>query len=187
MIMQILSKEKAEETLPKIQKGLNQYQEIMKMFRVSDVPTDNTFQRKFNGFYRLRRNSEFRKSYYTYLYNNRNSNIIFEDVIYYLYQNHNRLEASFSSKLLATINPDMPIWDTYVLQNLGLLPTKQYEDNRISKTIILYNAICNWYNEFLSMDNTREILSLFDKVYPNSGITNVKKIDLLLWQIRKDK
>ena len=30
------------------------------------------------------------------------------------------IEASFSSKMLATINADMPIWDRYVVQNLCL-------------------------------------------------------------------
>ena len=37
-----------------------------------------------------------------------------------MYEATGNIEASFSSKMLATINTDMPIWDCYVVQNLCL-------------------------------------------------------------------
>jgi hypothetical protein len=45
---------------------------------------------------------------------------MFEEVIWYLYEKTVQVEASFCSKLLCTIQPNMPIWDVYVLKKLGL-------------------------------------------------------------------
>lgn len=44
--------------------------------------------------------------------------------------------------------------------------------------------ISKWYEEFLHIQEAKEILSLFNDKYPNANITDVKKIDLILWQIR---
>jgi hypothetical protein len=43
----------------------------------------------------------------------------FEKTITYIYEELDRFEASFSSKLVATLNPAMPIWDSVVLKNFG--------------------------------------------------------------------
>ena len=37
------------------------------------------------------------------------------------YKEIGNIEASFSSKMIATIDPNMPIWDRYVMQNLCLM------------------------------------------------------------------
>jgi hypothetical protein len=39
---------------------------------------------------------------------------------------YGKLEASFASKLLATIDPNLPVWDKHVLRNTGLkAPSRQ--------------------------------------------------------------
>lgn len=47
-------------------------------------------------------------------------NVSFEEVLQYLYSDLGRVEPSFSSKLVATIDDSKPVWDVHVLNNLGL-------------------------------------------------------------------
>ena len=82
--------------------------------------------------------------------------------------------ASFSSKLLATVNPNMPVWDKFVLQNLGLRAPYYYEKERLHKTILLYQKICDWYHT----EDAAEKLIQFNLRFPNVDITDVKKIGL---------
>ena len=111
-----------EMILDRVEIGIEKYNRIMKRIAEVDVSTDTEFQRFYNGFYRMRqRPASFYASYYAYLeQNKRNRDLTFEDIVTYLYQETGSIHASFSSKLLATMNPDMPIWDKFVLQNLGL-------------------------------------------------------------------
>ena len=162
--------------------GLEKYNRIMKRVHEVDVSTDAEFQRFFNGFYRMRqRPADFYASYYAYLEQNKhNRELTFEDILTYLYQETGSIHASFSSKLLATVNPDMPIWDKFVLQNLGLRTPYYYEKDRFQKTVQLYRRICDWYKS----SEAKEKLNEFNRLFPNAEISDVKKIDFILWATR---
>ena len=100
--------------------GFDKYKQIMEMVLKTDVSSDPEFQRTFNGFYRVRRNAEWRKAYYDLFEKVKVNNPSFEFIIKTMHEATGNIEASFSSKMLATINPDMPIWNRYVVQNLCL-------------------------------------------------------------------
>ena len=44
--------------------GLEQYGYIISQWKTVDVSADEDFQTKFNGYYRVRRNAEWRECYY---------------------------------------------------------------------------------------------------------------------------
>lgn len=44
--------------------GLDYYSRIMNNVRITNVATDRTFQKTFNGFYLVRRNESWRNVYY---------------------------------------------------------------------------------------------------------------------------
>ena len=46
--------------------GLDKYRYIMEQVSITNVAIDTDFQRTFNGFYVVRRNESWRKSYYEY-------------------------------------------------------------------------------------------------------------------------
>lgn len=148
-----------------------------------DVSTDAEFQKFFNGFYHMwQRPASFYASYYAYLEQNKhNKELTFEDIVTYLYQETGSIYASFSSKLLATVNPNMPIWDKFVLQNLGLRTPYYYEKDRLQKTVQLYHSICDWYKS----GEAAEKLAEFDAIFPDADISDVKKIDFILWATRE--
>lgn len=176
---------KIKQSLENIKPGLIKYIDIMNRVNNSNVSVDNEFQKKFNSFYRMRQRSpEFYDCYFNLLENSKGSIITFEEVIMHIYNKLGRVEASFSSKLVATIDPDKPIWDMYVLHNLGLKTPYQADKNRVGKIINLYDEICDWYDEYLLREETGEVLEIFNQMYPNVCITDVKKIDFILWQMR---
>ena len=165
--------------------GFDKYQQIMDSVRKTDVSTDPEFQRSFNGFYRVRRNAEWRKTYFSLFESVKNSEPTFEFIIRSLYEKTGNIEASFSSKMLATINADMPIWDRYVVQNLCLCIKGKTKEDQLKCSIDVYNEMIDWYDSFLQTKNGRDCIEEFDLTLPGyKWMSAVKKIDFYLWSIR---
>lgn len=176
---------KVNEALIKIEPGLFKYLYIMERFHKTDVSKDLEFQKRFNGFYRIRqRKPEFYNEFYNFMKEHKDKEVSFDLVLEHFYNTFERVEASFSSKLVATINPNLPVWDEFILKNLGLKKPAYGTKNRINKTIELYNSIIKWYEDFLQTDDSIRMIQLFDERYKGVDITDTKKIDLILWQIR---
>lgn len=177
--------EKAKSIIHTIEPGLRKYQAIMDSFHKVDVSKDQEFQRLFNGFYRIRQRPKvFYESYYSYMESCKNKSVSFRDILYFFYLEMDRMEASFSSKLLATINPSMPVWDEFVLKNLNLKKPRPYSKTRFEDTVNLYGRIVEWYEGKTISSEGEQLIQLFDETYPNENITDVKKIDFILWKNR---
>ena len=168
-------------------RGVQKYAEILKSFSSTNVILDELFQKKFNGFYRVRRNSDWQKVYYSIMEDGKRKPLTFEMVLKELFTSLGRVEASFSSKLLHTLNNDMPIWDKWVLQNLTLDPPKQYwsMEKKLNACALLYNKIVVWYKKTLSMEEIQQKIVQFDAFFPEyKWFSETKKLDFFLWQIR---
>jgi hypothetical protein len=55
---------------------------------------------------------------------------------------------------------------------------------RMKSAIEKYEEIVAQYRAFMNTRLCGEILNLFDEKYPDNGISDVKKIDFILWQNR---
>lgn len=165
--------------------GAVKYDFIMKRFLETDVSKDEEFQTRFTGFYRIRRNKElFLKNYYSYMESLKGKNVSFETIIKKVRTFKGSIEPSFSSKMLATLNPNMPAWDKYVLFNLGITMPKSYSVT-IDKCIHIYNKIISFYDSLLNSSDAKKMIEMFDKKLPSFvHFTKIKKIDLMLWQKR---
>lgn len=160
--------------------GLDRYADIM----IGD-PVSPEFQRAFNGYYRIQRNEEWRQHYYDLFVKAKAERFSFEQIISELYRLTGNVEASFSSKMLATIDASKPIWDQYVLQNLGLELTGKSQEEKLQNTVVLYNRIVRWYVDYLTTDEARENIREFDRLLPEyAWVSETKKIDCLLWSKR---
>jgi hypothetical protein len=95
-----------------------------------------------------------------------------------------RVEASFASKLVATLDPSKPVIDKFVLKNFALRLPRRGSPDRENKTVDLYHDLCGKYSDFIQSQTGVMIRELFDRRHPGSGISELKKIDLVLWQIR---
>lgn len=186
----ILCEKNVTKALEKLDVGLGKYEKIMKGLYKTNVAEDEKFQKAFNNFYKIRQR---KKDFYDYYYKlleekkNKKAGITFKEIINAIYKNTNEVHASFASKLVATINPDKPIWDSVVLQNLGLVKPKSSTGNRtneITEIVCLYDKICDWYAQKLNTADSIKAIQLFDEKFPKNNISNVKKIDFILWQVR---
>ena len=109
--------------------------------------------------------------------------VTFEYILRELYARTGRIEASFSSKMLAALDTNRPIWDSIVLGKLNMKP-KAYKDKerRLQEAVEIYHSIELWYQELLQSPNAPEILAAFDAAFPEySRFSAVKKVDFLLW------
>ena len=160
--------------------GLDRYADIM-----HGDPASPEFQRAFNGYYRIRRNEEWRQHYYDLFVKAKVERLSFEQIITELFRLTGNVEASFSSKMLATIDPSKPIWDQYVLQNLGLELIGKSQEEKLQNAVALYDRIVKWYKEYLTTSEARENIIDFDRLLPEyAWVSDTKKIDCLLWSKR---
>ena len=165
--------------------GFDKYQYIMDQVRKTNIATDAVFQRTFNGFYIVRRNEAWRKVYYELFEKVKTETPTFEGILTFMYEQTGNIEPSFSSKMLASIFPEKPIWDRYVVQNLNMELVGTTKQERLKNAIILYANIAKWYADFLQTDKAKECVEVFDRVMPDyKHISNIKKIDSILWSIR---
>jgi len=163
------------------------YCDLLQRSSKINVANDRAFQKAFTAFYRVRRDDEWRQYYFKLFeeLKNRKTAPSFGEIQLRLFQHCGQIESSFSSKMLATIDPNMPIWDSYILKNLGLKLKGRTKEERLSCAVVLYESICNWYTDFLKTDEAKEMLDLFNETFPEfDRITPLKKIDFILWAMR---
>ncbi len=175
-----------DEALSKVKAGLERYCWIQGNLQRCDVVSDHIFRSRFNHFYRVRRNGSWQNCFYNLLEKRKTIGIAFPVALHELVKATSRIEASFASKLVATIHPEMPVIDKFVLNNFGLHLPFQYSRDRERGCVRVYNQLCESYSTFMKTDQARKIREKFESIFPWAQITNVKKIDLVLWQIRDE-
>jgi hypothetical protein len=166
--------------------GIDRYAFIIKEIHNRDISKDIDYQRTYNAFYVVRRDATWRKTYYNYFEKQKkNKDLTFEEIIRYLYKHTGFVEASFSSKLLSTINPKMPIWDMYVLKNLGFKTKLGKPLDKIDQAVKLYRQIQDYFMGLLKSEWGKEAIYLFNQTIPDHRwISDLKKIDFYIWKLR---
>lgn len=122
--------------LSRIETGLKRYCWIQENVHACNVSRDYVFQNRFNAFYKVRRGSDWRRNFYTLLEASKASGITFDHALHLLLEQTSRFEASFASKLVATLHPEKPVIDQHVLRNFGLrLPLGRNRENRCPRLL----------------------------------------------------
>ena len=166
--------------------GLEDYKFIITRARTSgDLSQDVKFQRRFTYFYRVRRPIEWLYHYYRLFQSMRSvANPQFADILSAIAAfSDNRVEISFASKMLATINPDLPIWDRYIRDNLGLpeIPPSR-SPRRFEQAVAAYELLTERMTDLLATDEAKREIAEFDRIFPRySDFSPMKKLDYLIW------
>jgi hypothetical protein len=173
------------------QLGFDTYKDILDHIKKSKkIKTDDDFQKMFNSYYKIRRNAAWRQIYYSFFENNKNNaKLTFDKTIDYLYDKTKMVEASFSSKLLASINTKMPMLDSNVLRNLDLNINGSGEE-KLQNAKEVYKKIRKKYDDYENnfRSNFNKAIAIFDTYFPNNQkISNTRKLDYLLWFCTKDE
>uniref|UniRef100_UPI0035C75EA3 hypothetical protein n=1 Tax=Sphingobium yanoikuyae TaxID=13690 RepID=UPI0035C75EA3 len=109
----------------------------------------------------------------------------FERVLTALHNATGRIEASFASKLHATIDPHMPVYDSWVRLNMSLKARSGPAQLRVPALCADYESIASSYAWIMGQPDYAHVRAAFDDALPDlRDIGDVKKVDLLLWQSR---
>lgn len=164
--------------------GFAKYSFITDVFWMVNSYSDYSFRVVYTDFYKLNigTDQEFRNMYFHLLESHKRNQYRFEDILKMLYDISGKMHGSFASKLLATVNPKLPIIDRFIKEHLEL--DSYYGINNSNEIITQYYEIINIYEAFLKTQKCKEWIKLFDEKFPNNKIENIKKIDFILWQIR---
>ena len=176
------------EKLERYEKKLCRYNFLRENLKTTDVSTDREYQTRFKGYYRVRQKPPaWYEAFFLILEREKsNHRISFREVLEEMWDKTKRVEASFSSKLLATINPGKPVWDANVLGHLGLLAQskkigrltigKQDIESyrqRIAETVHIHSCIQEKAKATLQCAGFRQW-----------KLRRIKKLDLFYWQLR---
>ena len=169
---------------------LADYDYLQKSLFLTDVSTSEDYQRKFNSFYRVRqRSADWYEDFYSLFEGVKYSytSIRFKDSLLEFHGKTNRVEASFVSKIIATINPNLAVWDNQVLKNLGLKPPyyNMETNRRLERCVQTYKVLQTEMSDLLQSPSFPEWRERFDEEVPQyTHFTDMKKLDLYLWQNR---
>ena len=173
--------------------GFDKYCEIVNLASsTADLTTCEYFQRLFNRYYVVRRNKDWRESFYSIFQDVKlgSTTCEFNSIIDAVYdKTKGCVEPSFSSKMLSVFDADKPILDSQVTANLDISWGGNTPEQRLESAKEAYNKICRKYSNFLSTDNCKEAVKKFNEMFPNySGQLSVtKKIDYFLWSFTLDE
>ena len=174
-----------ESVLTTRRKDIDKYALTIEGIKKGDITQDRAYQRNYNGFYRVRRGADWQKVYYEIFEREKNNEPHFDKILTEIYERTGNTGMSFSSKMVHSIDTNKPIWDQYVLSNLGLELKVCNPVKRIKKAIELYSRIEEWYRDFIDTDEARQWIQEFDEKFSEfAWISPTKKIDFVLWATR---
>lgn len=177
--------EDAREALQTVRRRVEQYDWLMGALYDRDVSEDRHFRRAYLSHFKLRqKDREFLRFYFTWLEEHKHRRVSFEQALLAIYREFGVLDPASASKLAATIDPDLPVWDTQILGSMGIRPLALEKDRRrVEKTIEAYEKLSAWYERYLASRDGRMAVKVFDEVYPDSGFSPMKKADFTIWSI----
>lgn len=165
--------------------GLDKYNYIQENLHKVNVMKDKEFQSVFIDFYKVKeaRNPELIECIFYILEANKNNRYItIEEVIDMMYKATNKIQISFASKVLATINDNLGVVDMYVMDNLGF--ERKYGIANKDYIISQYYQLNKMLNDILKSDRAKEFIKIFDNRFKGNVLADIKKLDLILWQLR---
>lgn len=172
----------------KLTTGLTEYRELMELYRQSkDISTDEVFKRRFTYFYRVRREKAWRDVFYRIFEDVRSGRrkADFRAIVTDLRKKDpkHRVEASFVSKMLATLDDSLPIIDYFVLKTTQLGQIGGAGEKKIDLAVQKYEALKEWAALYLASKAGKANLKIFNKTLGKyaRGVSDMKKLDFLLW------
>ena len=182
----VLDRQKIDEALPKVAPGLAKYLRIMEFVAKDPLFHDDPdFRKAFNGFYRVRRSvTTWQPAFFSLMARAKSQGFDFARTLKELFDGTGRIEASFASKLHATLHPSAPVIDSVVLENLGLKLPSANDPERMAKVVDIHDGLAKSFADILATEDGKYLVRSFRNAYPLASVTDEKALDLVLWQIR---
>lgn len=168
---------------------LPRYAYIIQTVDKVNVELDRDFQKAFNGFYNVRLpNASYYEGFYRVFEQSKSirDSLTYSVILDELYLITGRVEASFASKILATLNTNQPIWDSRVLKYLAFELSGRTDRDKIDSAKMLYSQMEKQYDKYMKTEEAQKNIAVFDELFSDySWISNIKKIDYMMWGLGK--
>lgn len=170
------------------------YKFIMKEFKATNIIDNYLFRFVYSNFYRLdnaKLGEEFKSGYFRIMEENKRKleleprKIVLKLYKYKRLKGDNSIQFSFTTKMMHTVNPKYPIYDSMVTKALGFsIPYNKDIKKKVDKYINQYKEISEVYKIILKDDLMKTTFDLFDKRF-GEDINDLKKLDFIIWSFGK--
>ncbi len=146
-------------------------------------------RRRFNAYYGVRRNAMWRELFYSRFEAAKASRLqgaeLFVDIVVGLQADTGRIEASFASKLVATLQPEHPIIDSVVRKWLAKHTTPPPFKGGVERVIAYYRWLDAFMVELAASREAERWSTTFEAAFPTRPgavpIPAMKRLDFLIW------
>ena len=146
-------------------------------------------RRRFNAYYGVRRNAAWREQFYNRFEAAKTSSLeaadLFADIVVGIQTDTGRVEASFASKLVATLQPKYPIIDSVVRKWLAKHTSPPPFNGGVDRVVAYYRWIDAFMLELVASREAEGWSAMFETAFPTpSGdvpISAMKRLDFLIW------
>jgi len=173
------------------------YNFLQNQFQSSNVNSNYLFQFVFRSFYRLDNaglTPEFKTEYFKILEECRGNKVFdFEKILMRLYNFPNRkgqntLQFSFVTKLLNTIDNNLPIYDSEVAKMFCVSrPYVADFHKKLDAYLDQLQCFQEFYEEVLYKNLLPNTFEKFDVRFGTSNLSEMKKLDFIFWSAGKIK
>ena len=165
---------------------LSVYRWLQDNLHTRNVAIDQEYRKRYGHYYGMRFvSNEYREKYFQMMEGLKNiPGVSFREISQQLYLVDQKHEFSFISKLLHTIDPSCPIYDSRVARVLGIT---RYPKNDFQKVLKRYEGILdklrNVYHQLETDSRLTELLIQIDQRTPDKPMSIEKKLDFILWAL----
>lgn len=174
--------------------GIVRYLKVQdELVKTPDVGASESFQALFKSFYGMRFKKGWYAAFFVIMQRYRTCPSSFEEVLIAIAEKSGSCEASFASKLCATLDPTLPVIDSKVLAVLQqFLPTRgnwkllttATLPQKMACAIEVHRSLNAVIGLLKEADTFTSLIERFDCHHGKLKLTATKKLDLLLWQLR---
>jgi len=167
-------------------KDLERYFFIEKEYKKGNIKDNLKFQKTYRKFYVMRfLTQRFLKEYFIIL-SNKETNL--RKILNRLYEipigkGIKAIHFSFTTKLLHTVNNNLPIYDSLVGKFFDLKVSGSSKKDKINSRVEVYDKLRKYYKDLLNNKRIKKIILTFRRKFNcNKGkISDTKILDFIIW------
>lgn len=164
---------------------LRKYKYIMGAVFSTEVSADYTFQEAYCDFYPVREyySEEFLNKFFLLMEKTKKENDPeFRNVLEALAEPDSRNLMTAASLLLHSVNPRLPVWDKKVAKVFFDMEEPEDSENLFEKYCKQYERYSDAFYVYRNSPEGNTIVRTFDEKFPNAEISDVVKLDIIMWE-----
>jgi predicted house-cleaning noncanonical NTP pyrophosphatase (MazG superfamily) len=165
---------------------LSVYRWLQDNLHTRNVAIDQEYRKRYGHYYGMRFvSNEYRERYFQMMEDLKNTpGVSFREISQQLYLVDQKHEFSFISKLLHTIDPSCPIYDSRVARVLGITRYPKSDFQKVLKRDEgILDKLRNVYHQLETDSRLTELLIQIDQRTPDKPMSIEKKLDFILWAL----